>query len=271
MKNTIFITGASSGIGKVTAIYFAQKGWNVAATLRNPKQEIDLGNFENIKCYSLDVLDENSIRLAFHQALAHFGQIDVLVNNAGYAAIGPFEAADKAQIQRQFDTNVLGLMSVCQQFIPYFRERKSGTIINIASVGGQITFPLYSLYHGTKWAVEGFSESLSYELKPFNIQVKIIEPGAIKTDFYDRSPDVLEREGLIAYDTYVDRISANYLKAAASAPGPQVVAKTIYQAAISNNYRLRYAVGSGAPFILFLRRILPNAWFMGMIHKVLNR
>lgn len=271
MKNTVFITGASSGIGKATAIYFAQKGWNVAATMRHPKKDVDLKPFENIKCYALDVLEESSIEKAFNLALADFGRLDVLVNNAGYAALGPFEAAEKAQIEKQFDTNVIGLMSVCQKFIPYFRERKLGTIINIASVGGQITFPLYSLYHGTKWAVEGFSEALSYELKPFSIKVKIIEPGAIKTDFYDRSPDVLEKVGLMAYDTYVDRISANYLKAAATAPGPEIVAKTIYHAATSRNYRLRYAVGSGAPFILFLRRILPNAWFMGMIHKVLNR
>ncbi|MBU0696918.1 MAG: SDR family oxidoreductase [Bacteroidetes bacterium] len=271
MSKTIFITGASSGIGKTTAIYFAERGWNVAATMRKPQEEVELVKYKTIKCYALDVMDEESIEKAFHWAIQDFGAIDVLLNNAGYAALGPFEAADKYQIAKQFDTNVIGLMSVCQQFIPYFRERKSGSIINISSVGGRITFPLYSLYHGTKWAVEGFTESLSFELKPFNIKVKIIEPGAIKTDFYDRSPDLLKKEGLHVYDAYVDKISANFLRAAASAPGPEVVAKIIWRAANSNSFKLRYAVGSGAPFILFLRRILPHAWFMGLVRRVLDR
>jgi short-subunit dehydrogenase len=271
MTKTIFITGASSGIGKTTAIYFAQRGWNVAATMRKPEQETELLKYKAIKIYALDVLDEKSIQKAYQAALNDFGHLDVLVNNAGYAALGPFEAADKTQIEKQFDTNVIGLMSVCKAFIPYFRERRAGTIINIASVGGQVTFPLYSLYHGTKWAVEGFSESLSFELRFFNIKVKIIEPGAIKTDFYDRSPDILKKEGLKAYDRYVDQISASFLKAVSSAPGPEVVAKTIWKAANSNNYHLRYSVGSGAPFLLFLRRMLPNSWFMGLVKGVLER
>src|SRR6476469_7792630 len=155
MQKTIFITGASSGIGKTTAIYFAERGWNVAATMRHPLKEETLIKYKTIKCYALDVLDEESIKLAFHAAIKDFGAIDILLNNAGYAALGPFEAADKYQISKQFDTNVIGLMSVCQQFIPYFRQQLNGTIINVASVGGRMTFPLYSLYHGTKWAVEG--------------------------------------------------------------------------------------------------------------------
>jgi short-subunit dehydrogenase len=196
MTKTIFITGASSGIGKTTAIYFAERGWNVATTMRKPKEETELVKYKTIKCDALAILKEESISDAFQLALKYFGNIDVLVNNALFAVLGPFEAADKAQIEKQFDTNVIGLMSVCKAFIPYFREKKEGTIINIASVEGSVTFPLYSLYHGTKWAVEGFSESLSFELRKFNIKIKIIEPRAIKTDFYDRSPDVLKKEGL---------------------------------------------------------------------------
>ncbi|MEO5911274.1 MAG: SDR family oxidoreductase [Pelobium sp.] len=271
MSKTIFITGASSGIGKTTAIYFAERGWNVAATMRKPEEEQELIKYKSIKCYALDVLDEESISRAYEWAVQDFGTIEVLVNNAGYAALGPFEAADKYQIAKQFDTNVIGLMSVCQQFIPYFRKQLGGTIINVASVGGRMTFPLYSLYHGTKWAVEGFSESLSFELKPFNIKIKIIEPGAIRTDFYDRSADTLTKEGLKVYDNYVDKVKANFLKAAAKAPGPEVVAKTIWKAANSNSFKLRYAVGSGAPFLLFIRRILPDAWFMCLVRGVLNR
>ena len=267
----IVVTGASSGIGKSTAIYFANKGWNVAAPMRNPTNETELRSYTNIKCYALDVLKEDTIRDIFELVLKDFGAIDVLLNNAGYAALGPFEAATKDQIEKQFDTNVIGLMSVCRHFIPYFRKQKGGTIINIASVGGRLTFPLYSLYHGTKWAVEGFSESLSFELRPFNVKVKLIEPGAIRTDFYDRSPDQLKKEGLKVYDAYTDRISANYLKAAAAAPGPEVVAQTIWKAANSNNFRLRYSVGSGAPFLLFLRRVLPDAWFMGLVRMFLNK
>lgn len=270
-QKTILITGASSGIGRAIAMHFQQMGWNVAATMRKPENETQLKGLNHVKCFRLDVLDENSIDEAISKTIDTFGAVDVLVNNAGYGAVGPFEAASNEQIQRQFDTNVFGLMNVTRAILPYFRERKKGIILNIASVGGRITFPLYSLYHGTKWAVEGFSESLQYELKPFNIKIKIVEPGAIKTDFYDRSQDLMQKEGLTAYNSYINTAFPNMQDAGANAPGPEIVAKKVYKAATDNSWSMRYPVGSGAPVLLFLRRIIPNSWFYGLVRSVVEK
>mgnify|MGYP002781139141 FL=1 len=148
-----------------------------------------------------------------------------------------FEAATTEQIQRQFDTNVFGVMNVIREVLPHFRSKRNGTIINVTSMGGLITFPIYSVYHGTKWAVEGFSEALQYELRPFNVKVKCIEPGAIKTDFYERSQDLFQKDGLTDYDNYVKTTLANTQKARADAPGPQVVAEKIYAAANDGSFR----------------------------------
>ena len=126
----------------------------------------------------------------------------MVVNNAGYALIGAFEACDMADIRSQFETNVFGLMEVTRAISPHFRLRQQGVLINVSSIGGRMTFPLYSPYHGTKWAVDGFSESLQYELRQFNIKIKIIEPGAIKTNFYTRSTTVAKKAGLTVYDAY---------------------------------------------------------------------
>ncbi|WP_235689709.1 SDR family oxidoreductase [Fulvivirga lutea] len=268
---TIFITGASSGIGRSTTEYFQKKGWNVAATMRSPEKYEDLAKMENVHLYKLDVTDQQSIDSAIDAAISDFGQIDVLVNNAGYGLVGAFEASTNEQIRRQFDTNVFGLMNVTRAILPHFRKNKAGIVINIASVGGRITFPLYSLYHGTKWAVEGFSESLHYELKQFGIKVKLIEPGAIKTDFYDRSMDLMKAENLEEYDKYVNGTFNTMQKVGANAPGPIVVAKKIYKAATDSGYKMRYPVGSGAPFLLFLKRVLPNNWFFAMVRMVTEK
>ncbi len=271
MNKTVLITGASSGIGKSAVQYFQGKGWNVAATMRKPENEKELNQLQNVKLFRLDVMDDASIEKAITDARAAFGGIDVIINNAGYGAVGAFEAASKEQIQRQFDTNVFGVMNVTRAILPYFREKKSGTIINVTSMGGRLTFPLYSLYHGTKWAVEGFSEALQYELNQFNIAIKIIEPGAIKTDFYDRSQDLFSKEGLTQYDDYQNLTMPNIQKAGADAPGPEVVAKKMYEAATDGSKRLRYAVGSNAPLLLFLRRILPHSWFTGIVKSVVEK
>lgn len=265
MPQTILITGSSSGIGKATALYFAEQGWNVVATMRTPDKAREWAQ-KNIALLRLDVLDFASIQQAIRDAIAQFGKIDAIVNNAGYGLVGPFEASTNPQIERQFSTNVFGLMNVCREIIPHFREQRGGTIINVASMGGRLTFPLYSLYHGTKWAVEGFSESLQFELQPFNIRVKIIEPGAIKTDFYDRSMDVMSKPGLTVYNAYVNKALPNMNKFGETAPGPEKVAAVIYKAATDGSGRLRYQVNS-AP-LLALRRLLPLSVFQSIMRMV---
>lgn len=271
MSQTVLITGASSGIGRAAARYFAERGWNVAATMRRPERESELQQLPGLRLFALDVTDEASIRTAVAGALAAFGAIDAVVNNAGYGAVGIFEKASDEQVRRQFDTNVFGVMNVIRALLPHFRERRAGTIINVTSMGGLITFPLYSVYHGTKWAVEGFSESLAFELRPLGIRVKCVEPGAIKTDFYERSMDLFQKEGIHDYDHYEQVTYANTQKAGADAPGPEVVAKAIYKAATDRSNRLRYAVGSQSPVLLALRRVLPNRWFFGLVRGTVER
>ena len=270
MTKTILITGSSSGIGKAIAEYFSNKAWNVAATMRNPEKS-DLEELPNMKIYKLDVTDEASIKNAILSTINDFGGIDVVVNNAGYGAVGVFEKATDKQLRRQFDVNVFGVFNVIRHILPHFRSKNKGTIINITSVGGRLTFPLYSAYHGTKWAVEGFAESLQFELKPFGIKVKNVEPGAIKTDFYDRSQDLFKNDKLKDYDEYERVCIENMQKTGKKAPGPLLVAKVVWKAANSNSNRLRYVAGNDAKMLLFFRKIIPLSWFMAMVRSVVEK
>jgi short-subunit dehydrogenase len=185
--------------------------------------------------------------------------------------VGIFEKATPEEIQKQFDTNVFGVMNVIREILPYFRKKKNGTIINITSMGGLITFPLYSLYHGTKWALEGFGESLQFELRPFNIKVKNVEPGAIKTDFYTRSMNIFKNPAINDYDQYEKVVFENTQSAEKNAPGPEVVAKKIFQAANDSSFRIRYAVGGQGPLLLLMRKILPLGWFMGIVRMATEK
>ena len=270
MSKTVFITGASTGIGRATAQLFQQQGWNVVATMRSPEKSPELSQLQNVLCLPLDVTQVETIHAAIDRAIAHFGSIDVIINNAGYGLIGAFEACEMADIRGQFETNVFGLMAVTQAVLPHFRQRQQGIVVNVASIGGRATFPIYSPYHATKWAVEGFSESLQYELRQFNIKVKIIEPGAIKTDFYSRSINVAKKAGLTAYDDYISRTLPKMEKAGANGSPPAVTAQAIYQAATDGSWKLRYPAGGNASFILGLRKLLPDAWFIGLMRKGLE-
>jgi len=271
MRKTVLITGSSTGIGKSVAEYFVAKGWNVAATMRTPEKATDFIKSENLRLYELDVTDVSSIQKAVNLAMQDFGNIDVVVNNAGYGAVGIFEKASQADIQKQFDTNVFGVMNVIREILPHFRERKAGTIVNITSMGGLLTFPLDSLYHGTKWALEGFGESLQYELKPFNIRIKNVEPGAIKTDFYGRSMNVFKNAEIKGYDHYENVVFNNTQATEKNAPEPLVVAKTVFKAANSTRFRLRYPVGGQGPLLLLLRRSIPPSWYRGIVKIVTEK
>jgi NADP-dependent 3-hydroxy acid dehydrogenase YdfG len=255
MKQTIFITGASSGIGKETAKYFQAKGWNVVATMRNPEKETELTNLKNLVVTKLDVLDLNSIQEAINYGIETFGGIDVLLNNAGYGAYGPLESFPRENILRQFNTNVIGLLDVTRSILPHFRENRKGIIMNVSSMGGKMTFPLGSLYHGTKFAVEGISESLRYEVEQFGGRVKIIEPGAITTDFAGRSFDFNNDEKLTAYQNIVTKILSAFPQMIKNASSTDVVTKVIYEAATDGKSKLRYMAGKDAKMFDLMKNV----------------
>jgi NADP-dependent 3-hydroxy acid dehydrogenase YdfG len=267
MTQTIFITGASSGIGKATAHYFHDKGWNVVATLRDPAQAGDLAALPQVLVTRLDVTDGASITAAVDAADTRFGGIDVLLNNAGYGAYGPLEAFDMEGIRRQFDTNVIGLLEVTKAVLPGMRAQGKGVIVNISSIGGRMTFPLGSLYHGTKFAVEGLSEALHYELEPLGIKVKIVEPGMIATDFSGRSFDFRQTPELTAYQPVVDKLFAvlGSPEMAATASPPSVVSEAIWAAVTDATPRLRYAAGADAAAYMAARSAQDDATFIGSV------
>lgn len=265
MKKTIFITGASSGIGKETAKLFQSKGWNVIATMRNPNNETELNQLENVLVAQLDVLDLDSIQKAFAEGIQKFGSVDVLLNNAGYGAYGPLEAFNRDNIVRQFNTNVIGLLDVTRAILPHFREHKKGIIINISSIGGKMTFPLGSLYHGTKFAVEGISESLNFEVEQFGGQVKIVEPGMIATDFGGRSFDFSNDESMTEYQKVVGALMTAMPAMAANASPASVVADVIFEASTDGKKQLRYTAGEDSKMLIANRQQYDDTAFIGGI------
>ncbi|WP_090374256.1 SDR family oxidoreductase [Dyadobacter sp. SG02] len=267
MKKTILITGASSGIGKETAKLFHNQGWNVVATMRNPASDTELATLDNVLVTRLDVLDPASIAAAVNAGINAYGSIDVLVNNAGYGAYGTLESFSREQIVRQFDTNVIGLLDVTKALLPHFRQNHNGVIINISSIGGKITFPLGALYHGTKFAVEGISESLSFEVEQFGGRVKIVEPGAIATDFSGRSLDFSHDEALTEYQPLVGTFLAGVNDMFSNASPATVVAEVIYRAATDGTDQLRYTAGDDAREIIATRGQLDDDSFIGAIKK----
>ena len=269
MSKTILITGASSGIGKATAKHFHEKGWNVVATMRNPEAEDELSKLDNVLVTRLDVLDEDSIQEAVAAGIDKFGAIDALLNNAGYGAYGPLEAFPLESIRRQFDTNVIGLLAVTKAVLPHMRQRRSGTIANVSSVGGKVTFPLGSLYHGTKWAVEGISEALHYELEPIGIRVKIIEPGAITTDFGGRSFDFQNDESIEEYQPTVSALLGAMEGMFQYSPASDCAA-VIYDAFTDGTTRMRYPAAGGAEEIIGSRSGVEDEVFFAGVKQQLG-
>ena len=261
MSKTILITGASSGIGKATARYFQEQDWSVVATMRSPDKEQELWALDNVLVTRLDVLDPASIGSAIDAGIARFGKIDVLLNNAGYGAFGPLEATPLEKIRRQFDVNVIGLLETTRALLPHFRANRSGVIVNISSVGGRITFPFGALYHGTKFAVEGLSEALSWEMEAIGVQVKIVERGAIRTDFVSRSLDFSNDERMVEYQPLVKKAQALFGSLMIAASDPSVVARTIYEAATDGTSQLRYTAGEDAKQLMAERKRADDATF----------
>lgn len=268
---TIVITGSSSGIGKATAKHFAAQGWQVAATMRKPENETELNQIDNISLYQLDVTDQASIDSAAAQILSDYETVDVVLNNAGYGLMGPFEATSAEKIRRQFDTNVFGLMEVTRAFIPHFRANKAGLFMNVSSIGGLITFPLISLYHSSKWAVEGFSESLAFELRELGIQVKLIEPGGVSTDFGGRSMDIAMPSELPDYMPMVQAVMAGWQKRSGGGSTAEQMAAYIFDAATDGKQQMRYVLGDDAKQLYAMRKqVGDDAFMVGMRQQMLG-
>jgi NAD(P)-dependent dehydrogenase (short-subunit alcohol dehydrogenase family) len=265
MTRTVLITGTSSGLGRATARLFQQRGWNVVATMRSPERETELGQLVRTLVARLDVQDVDSIRAAVDAGIARFGRIDALVNNAGYGAYGPLEATPLDKIRRQLDVNVLGLLATTQALLPHFRANRAGSIVNVSSIGGRMAFPLGTLYHASKFAVEGLSESLQYELAPLGIRVKIVEPGGMSTDFGGRSLDVSNDPALADYQPLVQAALGVLGPMMANGSRPEQVAEIVLAAATDTSDRLRFEAGADAQQILAARRAgTDEAFFAGM-------
>lgn len=264
MKKTVFITGASSGFGKETVRLFHEKGWNVVATMRSPEREGELAALDGVLVTRLDVTEEGSIAPAVKAAVDAFGGIDVLVNNAGYGALGALEAASDAEIRRQMEVNLFGLIAVTKAVLPQMRRQRSGVIVNVSSIGGRITFAFASLYHATKFAVEGLTESLQYELNPFGIRMKIVEPGGYRTDFSGRSMSPIGAGGIEGYRQPWDRMT-EVLAGWPMSENIREVADAIYEATTDGTEKLRYPVGQDAGHILEARGQMDDVAFKKMM------
>lgn len=266
MSRTVLITGASTGIGRATAERFQREGWNVGATMRSPDDGRELSQLPNVHVTRLDVTDDESIATAVAEVSERFGSIDALINNAGFGAYGPLEITSTETIRRQFDTNVIGLLEVTKAVIPVMRNQGEGVIVNISSVGGRMAFPFGSLYHGSKFAVEGISEALVHELMPLGIKVKIVEPGAVATDFAGRSfVFTMDPEGG-PYAETMQSVMTNWgARMQENIGNAKDVADVIFTAATDGTSQLRYISGDDAAAILQAREAMDDAAFMGMI------
>ena len=247
MTKTVLITGASSGMGRDMAERFAREGWNVAATMRKPERDgAELAALDTVEVYALDVTDPDSVKAAVAAAEDDFGGVDVLVNNAGVGLVGPMEGASDAQVEQQIAVNLAGPIRCMRAVLPGMRAKRSGIIVNITSIGGRITMPHNALYHAMKWGLEGLTEALAYELRPFGIHVKAVAPGGVKTDFAGRS---LNRADPSVDPEYGRQMQAFIAAATGRSDGwsePSVVSDVVVEAVTDGTDRIRYLAGADA-------------------------
>ncbi|MFC3748618.1 SDR family oxidoreductase [Paenibacillus sp. GCM10012306] len=277
-EKVALITGSSSGFGLLTAITLAKKGFKVAATMRNLSRSSELeqqarqeGVLDKLYFIHMDVTDQASIDTAVGKVAATFGRIDVLVNNAGYAVGGFVEEVTMEEWRGQIDTNLFGLIAVTKAVLPLMREQKSGTIINVGSISGLSGFPGYAPYAASKFAVEGFSESLRHEMSPFGIKVVIVEPGSFRTPIWDKGLDSIHSSPDSPYSERLDAVLHYTRKTAESAPDPQQVADLIGRIAGMSSPRLRYPIGKGTRILRWGKTLLPWKWLEKIIDKNLKK
>lgn len=267
---TIFITGTSTGLGKLTAIHFAKLGWNVAATMRTPEKETELTAYDNIKLFKLDVTNLAEVNAAIDDAIAAFGKIDVVVNNAGMGVYGALELAQEETIDWQFAVNVRGPINVIRKFLPHFRAMGGGMFINISSFMGFTTaVPLGSMYNMSKFALEGLTEGLYYELKPLNIELRLIEQGGSKGNNFQNNIRWSKDDNITAYDGLMDKVTSMMAGSAESGAldDPQIIVDAIAAQATGASYQFRTVVGEAGNSLLALRKSVPIEDYLETIAK----
>jgi NAD(P)-dependent dehydrogenase (short-subunit alcohol dehydrogenase family) len=266
VSKAVLVTGCSSGIGRSTAELLAQRGWTVYATARRPESIEDLGR-SGCRLLALDVTDEESMQAAVREVEQQEGAVGVLVNNAGYSQSGAIETIPLDQIRGQFETNVFGLIRMCQLVLPGMRRQRWGRIVNMGSMGGKLTFPGGGIYHATKHAVEAISDALRFEVAGFGVDVVLIEPGLITTGFADAavgSMTSVESDGPYAsFNAAVANSTAGVYQGPLRrfGGGPEVVAKVVEKAISRRRPRARYPVTPSARLMMTQRRLMPDrAW-----------
>jgi len=266
ISKAVLITGCSTGIGRATAERLAASGWKVYATARKPESIAELAA-KGCKTLALDVCDEVSMRAAVAEVEAVEGAVGVLINNAGYGLEGAFEELPMEAVRRQFETNVFGLISMTRLVLPAMRQQRWGRVINLSSMGGKLTLPGGSYYHATKHAVEALSDALRFEVKGFGIDVVVIEPGPIKSQFGDTAINGIAGSADSPYAAFNAALARQIREAyetgpmAALAGTPEAVAAVIEKAVSASRPRTRYKVTFAARFLMGLRRWLPDRAF----------
>ncbi len=270
------ITGCSTGIGRATAERLAGNGWKVYATARDVGKIASLAN-HGCELLPLDVTDEASMRAAVEEVERREGAVGILVNNAGYSQSGAVEEVSMPKVRRQFETNVFGLVRMCQLALPGMRRQGWGRIVNISSMGGKFTFPDGGYYHATKHAVEAISDALRFEVAGFGVKVAVIEPGIIQTSFADTATDSMDPASDTADNPYAGFTAAvakttrdNYERGPILklGGGPETVAAVIERAISAERPRTRYAVTPSAHLFMGLRRLLPDRAWDAMVRSV---
>jgi short-subunit dehydrogenase len=272
-QKVAIVTGSSSGIGYATSLLLARNRFHTYATMRNIEKSADIQEIANkerlpLQVMQLDVNNDASIRNSIEKVGSENERIDVLVNNAGYGLVGAFEDLSVEEIKSQFETNFFGVIRLTQQVFPIMRKQKSGTIVNVSSGAGRIGFPGMSAYVSSKFALEGLSESMSYELEPFGIKVVIIEPGIIRTNFKKNSvmsKKSLDNSSISPYSSIIQKIDSSISSMVEHATPPEEVAKAILHAVISNNPELRYLVGNDIIMMAETRKSMSDKDFRKMM------
>lgn len=264
------VTGASSGIGHATALALAAHGFVTYATARRPEALAEL-RAQGLRTLTVDVTDEAALAAAVRTVEAEHGAVDVLVNNAGYGEMGPVEEVTLERWRDQFETNVFGLVRLSQLVLPGMRARGWGRIINVSSGGGEFTFPLAGAYHASKYAVESISDALRFEVRPFGIDVVVVQPSVVRTPLVDASLDSLRRVASSPYAALIEsytRQSRESIARGTAILTPEQIAAVIVRAALARQPRTRYKIGAIARVLPVLRQVLPDRAWDAMIARM---